>query len=187
MSAEPEATILVASFANAASAEDARVALERSGIDPDAVTIVQKGQLNGGALAALTGTSAGDWDASRAESLVLVSVNEDRRTAERILREQGAEDVLASAATFAEPPIRAGSQAAPVPPPVEPGMTVMSADRREVGRVKELGNGAILVARPLRPDVWVPLTAVDHIVDQWVLLTIPFLEIDVAASFLLKH
>jgi hypothetical protein len=164
----------------------------KSGIDPESVTHVGPGHVETATLAALTGSSAADWDTYLAEpggSLVLVSIGGRRAAVERLLREEGAEVVLVGDERL---PHREAASAQATPPaevasPVHVGMTVVSADRREVGTIKTVGRSAMLVARPVRPDVWVPLRAVDHVVQHWVLLTLPFLEVDVAASFLLKH
>jgi hypothetical protein len=71
--------------------------------------------------------------------------------------------------------------------PIEPGMTVVSSDRREIGRVKRSAPTAIPVDRQMRPDLWVPLTSVERIMDPCVVLDLPFLKVDAAASLLLEH
>jgi hypothetical protein len=191
VTAEPEVAIVVGIFATAPAAEDARAALEGSGFGPDTVTVIAAANVDTRTLAAVTGTPAGEWEVTLAAAgqwLVLVSIEKRRGIVEQILRDHGAQEVLAGDPAVTEPttgiPMKRAEAA---PPAVEVGMTVMSADRREVGRVKKMNEGVMLVARPFRPDVWVPLTAVDRVVQHWVLLTIPFLEVDVAASFLLKR
>jgi hypothetical protein len=158
-------------------------------VDPDTVSVVALRNVDTHTLSALTDSSPEEWDAhlaSLGESLVLVSGTQARQAIERVLRQHGAREILASddqfaAETTAEP------EQQPPPPPVEMGMTVMSSDHREVGRVKRIGKAAMLVARPLRPDVWVPFTAVDRSIERWVVLKLPFQDVDVPASLLLKH
>jgi hypothetical protein len=55
---------------------------------------------------------------------------------------------------------------------VEPGMQVVTLDGSELGRVKEVRDGAFLVDRSLRRDVWVPFDAVQSVTDRLVTLNV---------------
>ena len=141
-------------------------------------------------LAALTGTSSDEWQAligTTAIALVLVSVGPQLAAVVRLLHEYGAREIVGPAAQTITTPAPNNRGASAGSFTIAPGMTVMSAERREVGRVKRVHRGVLLVDRPLRPDVWVPLTAVERVIESWVVLSLPFADVDVAASFLLKR
>src|SRR5205823_3092830 len=55
---------------------------------------------------------------------------------------------------------------------IEPDMEVLTANGERVGRVKEVIVGdAFLIDRPLRRDIWVPLSAVAAVADGRVKLS----------------
>jgi hypothetical protein len=193
MTEHREASLTLGIFSDRAAAESARKALERAGVAGDEITVISPDRADARALAAITGLNPGEWQEHLDEldaSLVLVTSAARQPEIETLLRAQGAREVVGGT-SLAQPP------ATPAPPAdrpepaiaarIRPGMLVMSAERREVGRVDRIERGSIHITRPLRRDVWVPLTAVADVIEQWVVLRLPFSEVDLPASFLLER
>ena len=180
-------------FSDGAAAESARKALERAGVAGDEITLISPEHADARALAAMTGISPGEWQEHLDEldaSLVLVTSVARQPEIETPLRAQGAREVVGG--TSLSQPLAAPPPHVDWPEPasaarIRPGMMVMSAERREIGRVDRIERGSIHIKRPLRRDVWVPSTAVADVVEQWVILTLPFSEVDLPSSFLLKR
>ncbi len=57
------------------------------------------------------------------------------------------------------------------------GMEVMGADGTPVGTVRRLAADHLLIDRPWRRDVYVPFTAIRALVDNWIVLTVPAVEV----------
>ncbi len=62
--------------------------------------------------------------------------------------------------------------------PVLRGAEICGADGEPIGHLKGVGSADMLVDRPLRRDIYVPLMAVDTISEQRVVLTIPAAQVD---------
>jgi hypothetical protein len=61
---------------------------------------------------------------------------------------------------------------------IQNGMEVVGLDARRVGRVKQVRLTDFLVDRPLQRDIYVPVDAVQAVVDERVVLTIRADEVD---------
>jgi hypothetical protein len=101
---EQRPTIIVGIFADETAAHQAQSALADDGLDPDTVSVVALRNVDTHTLSALTDSSPEEWDthlASLGESLVLVSDAQARQAVERVLRQHGAREILASDDQFA--------------------------------------------------------------------------------------
>ena len=68
---------------------------------------------------------------------------------------------------------------------LRPDMLVVGSDYVRVGRIKRVeGRELLLDRRPLRRDVWVPLQAVDTLIGDWVVLTMPADQVDPMEPFI---
>jgi hypothetical protein len=179
--------MVIGIFDEPLAAEQAVGALTDAGFSAESVPL---NAASARAVAALTGSSEQDWREHFAESggwLVLVAEDTRTESVDRLLRAEGAREVVTSR-PLAVPAEPAATPSAGVKPgAIQPGMTVMSSDKLEVGRVKRVGETAVLVDRAMRPDLWVPLSSVDRVIESWVVLKLPFARVDLAASFLLEH
>ncbi len=194
MAEASEPGLVVGIFGDVAAAESARVALERAGIPKDGMTLISPEHADALALASLSGVSRGEWQEYLDEldgAFLLVRAGTRDQEIQRVLRAQGADDVI-SATSLSQPatppaPHRMAQVAPALARRIRPGMMVVSAERREVGRIDRIEGESLHVNRPLGRDLWVPMSAVADVIEQWVVLSLPFDQVDLTSSFLLKH
>ncbi|MDP8922891.1 MAG: DUF2171 domain-containing protein [Chloroflexota bacterium] len=188
-----DAGMVVGVFSEPARAEAAVEALTRAGFPPEAITLVEPDPADVDLLAELTEVDADEWreELERIEG-ALVTVSGIRRDEARaILQEHGAEDVMGDdepvSPTPATAPGEAGGHAelSAAAQQVRPGMLVVGSDYARAGRVKRIeGDELLLDRRPLRRDIWLPLDAVDRLIGQWVVLTLPSDQVDPMEPFM---
>ena len=63
-------------------------------------------------------------------------------------------------------------------PTVEVGMAVLGVRGHTLGKVKDVDDGTILIDRPFQPDVRIPLTAVQAVVADGVMLSETGIQVD---------
>jgi len=113
-------------------------------------------------------------DAPQGDGVWVALSTKDPSGAEALLREQGATDVMRED----EPWTRGG---VPTADPktaqrrvgdsqIEVGLEVVGADYEPIGRVKRVEGDELLIDRPAKRDVWVPLSSVAKRVGDWLVL-----------------
>jgi hypothetical protein len=182
--------VVVGIFAKPAAAESAVESLDAAGFGSEEVAFVSPEEVDTHVLALLTNVPAEEWQEEIADlggAVILVQGADRPREVAQLLREAGAQQVIESS-TEADGAPRPGYEHRPaVAAGIQPGMTVVSVERTEIGRVKRLEGPAMLVDRPQRRDVWVPFTWVDHVIEHWVVLKLPQADVDLPVSFLRKR
>ncbi|MDP8921485.1 MAG: DUF2171 domain-containing protein [Chloroflexota bacterium] len=189
MDARDDVGVVVGVFRAQAAAE----ALVRAGFAPEAVRLVELDSADAALLEELTEADRIDWQ-QELENLegTLVIVSERRRDEARsILAEHGAEDVAADDAPVAAVPLpESSASGSDVGVPaitgrLRPDMLVVGSDYVRVGRIKRVeGRELLLDRRPVRRDAWVPLLAVDKLIGDWVVLTMPADRVDPMEPFM---
>jgi hypothetical protein len=184
------AGVVVGIFASPAAADSAVESLDAAGFGSEEIALVSPEQVDTHALALLTNVPAEEWQEEIADlggAVILVQSADRPREVAQLLREAGAQQVIESSTEADGAPRPAHEQRPAAAAGIQPGMTVMSAERIEIGRVKRLEGLAMLVDRPLQRDVWVPFTWVDRVIEHWVVLKLPQAEVDLPFSFLRKR